>query len=217
MRQAHTTWRTNNVMSPKTKNILTLAAIISPFVLFALAGRYLVDLRDMPLQNKGQLLIPHIDVATLNAQDGEGHTFDADDTKGMWSILYIAGSHCDTRCKNGLYYQVRQVRLALGEDIDRVRRVIVHTAPADDSLSTFLNDNVEGMIPIHADPDTTRRALAPVYAPESSQPVGDIFLVSPDGKIFMRYPTHEDMEATLEEAENIRVDLKRTLKGSLIG
>jgi len=25
------------------------------------------------------------------------------------------------------------------------------------------------------------------------------------------------MDATLEEAENIRVDLKRTLKGSLIG
>ena len=60
-------------------------------------------------------------------------------------------------------------------------------------------------------------ALAPVYESTDGEPVGDIFLVSPDGQIFMRYPTHENMDATLEEAENIRVDLKRTLKGSLIG
>ena len=60
-------------------------------------------------------------------------------------------------------------------------------------------------------------ALAPVYETTAGEPIGDIFLVSPDGQIFMRYPTHENMDATLEEAENIRVDLKRTLKGSLIG
>ncbi|MCK0153210.1 hypothetical protein MWU49_05830 [Alcanivorax sp. S6407] len=204
-------------MSPKTKNKLTLVAIISPFLLFALAGRFLIDPWELPRQNKGQLLIPHIDVTALEASDGEGHPFGADDTKGMWSILYVAGSECDTRCKNGLYYQVRQVRLALGEDIDRVRRVVLHTAPAGTSLSEFLRDNVDGMISIHAAPEAVQQALAPVYSPDPSHPVGDIFLVSPDGQIFMRYPTHENMEATLEEAENIRVDLKRTLKGSLIG
>ncbi len=204
-------------MSPKTKNIVTLVAIISPFVLFALAGRFLINPWELPRQNKGQLLIPHIDIAALQANDGAGHLFDADDTQGMWSILYIADSECDTRCKNGLYYQIRQVRLALGEDIDRVRRVIVHTAPAADSLTEFLDDNVEGMISIDADLATVQGALEPVYSPNNSQPIGDIFLVSPDGQIFMRYPTHENMEATLEEAENIRLDLKRTLKGSLIG
>ncbi|MED5239046.1 MAG: hypothetical protein VX379_05660 [Pseudomonadota bacterium] len=204
-------------MSPKTKNILTLVAIISPFVLFALAGRFLIDPWEMPRQNKGQLLIPHIDVTRLDANDGQGHPFGADDTKGMWSILYIAGSDCDTRCKNGLYYQIRQVRLALGEDIERVRRVVLHTAPAEESLTTFLTDKVEGMISIHATRQAVEEALEPVYSPAPSAPVGDIFLVSPDGQIFMRYPTHENMEATLEEAENIRVDLKRTLKGSLIG
>lgn len=204
-------------MSPKTKNILTLVAIVSPFLLFALAGRFLIDPWELPRKNKGQLLIPHIDIAKLEASDSEGHLFDANDTEGMWTILYIADSDCDTRCKNGLYYQIRQVRLALGEDIDRVRRVILHTAPAAPSLSEFLSDNVEGMVSIHAAPDTVQQALAPVYAPQASQPIGDIFLVSPDGQIFMRYPTHENMEATLEEAENIRVDLKLTLKGSLIG
>ncbi|MBD3643886.1 hypothetical protein [Alcanivorax sp.] len=204
-------------MSPRTKNIATLAAIVAPFVLFFLAGRFLIDPWELPRENKGQLLIPHIDMAKLNAVNDDGDAYTGDDMTGLWTILYVAGSECDTRCKNGLYYQMRQVRQTLGADVDRVRRVILHTAPAGDSLNAFLNNNVKGMVSIHAEPQAVNNALAPVYETIDGEPVGDIFLVSPDGQIFMRYPTHENMDATLEEAENIRVDLKRTLKGSLIG
>ena len=204
-------------MSPRTKNIATLAAIVAPFVLFFLAGRFLIDPWELPRENKGQLLIPHIDMATLKAVNDDGDAYTGDDMSGLWTILYVAGSECDTRCKNGLYYQMRQVRQTLGADVDRVRRVILHTAPAGDSLNAFLNNNVKGMVSIHAEPQAVNNALAPVYESTDGEPVGDIFLVSPDGQIFMRYPTHENMDATLEEAENIRVDLKRTLKGSLIG
>ncbi|WP_300522656.1 hypothetical protein [Alcanivorax sp.] len=204
-------------MSPRTKNIATLAAIVAPFVLFFLAGRFLIDPWELPRENKGQLLIPHIDMAKLNAVNDDGNAYTGDDMTGLWTILYVAGSECDTRCKNGLYYQMRQVRQTLGADVDRVRRVILHTAPAGDSLNAFLNNNVKGMVSIHAEPQAVNNALAPVYESTDGEPVGDIFLVSPDGQIFMRYPTHENMDATLEEAENIRVDLKRTLKGSLIG
>ena len=204
-------------MSPRTKNIATLAAIVAPFVLFFLAGRFLIDPWELPRENKGQLLIPHIDMAKLNAVNDDGNAYTGDDMTGLWTILYVAGSECDTRCKNGLYYQMRQVRQTLGADVDRVRRVILHTAPAGDSLNAFLNNNVKGMVSIYAEPQTVNNALAPVYETTAGEPIGDIFLVSPDGQIFMRYPTHENMDATLEEAENIRVDLKRTLKGSLIG
>ena len=204
-------------MSPRTKNIATLSAIVAPFVLFFLAGRFLIDPWELPRENKGQLLIPHIDMATLSAVNDDGDAYTGDDMSGLWTILYVAGSECDTRCKNGLYYQMRQVRQTLGADVDRVRRVILHTAPAGDSLNEFLNNNVKGMVSIYAEPQTVNNALAPVYETTAGEPIGDIFLVSPDGQIFMRYPTHENMDATLEEAENIRVDLKRTLKGSLIG
>ena len=204
-------------MSPRTKNIATLSAIVAPFVLFFLAGRFLIDPWELPRENKGQLLIPHIDMASLSAVNDDGDAYTGDDMTGLWSILYVAGSECDTRCKNGLYYQMRQVRQTLGADVDRVRRVILHTATAGDDLNDFLNNNVKGMVSIHAEPQTVNDALAPVYETTAGEPIGDIFLVSPDGQIFMRYPTHENMDATLEEAENIRVDLKRTLKGSLIG
>lgn len=204
-------------MSPRVKNRLILAAILAPFVLFFVVGRFVIDPWELPRENQGQLIIPHLDLASLQAKDADDTPFDRDDTQGQWTLMYIAGDDCPKACKNALYYQMRQVRRALGEDVDRVRRVIVQTAPPSPAFQAFLKQKVAGMVPVQAALPQVREALEPVYAPQESEPRGDIFLVSPDGQIFMRYPSHEDMDATLEEAENIRVDLKRTLKGSLIG
>ncbi|HBC17423.1 MAG TPA: hypothetical protein DC022_01400, partial [Alcanivorax sp.] len=122
-------------MSPRTKNIATLSAIVAPFVLFFLAGRCRIDPWELPRENKGQLLIPHIAMANLKAVNDDGDAYTGDDMAGLWTILYVAGSECDTRCKNGLYYQMRQVRQTLGADVDRVRRVILHTATTGDDLN----------------------------------------------------------------------------------
>ncbi len=203
-------------MSPRLRNRLILLAILSPFVLFFLAGRYLINPWELPRVNKGQLIIPHVQIAALALTDDNGEPYDAKDTAGKWSLLYIAGAHCDTACKNGLYYQMRQVRRTLGDDAPRVRRIVVLTSTPDAGLRQFLDNNVAGMVEVHGERSTLREALAPVYKPKPSTPVGDIFVVSPDGQIFLRYPTHDDMDATLKEAENIRLDLTRTLKGSLI-
>lgn len=189
-----------------------MLAIVGPFVLFFIAGRYFVDPWELPRENKGELLIPHIQLDTLALRDDSGEPYDEKDTAGLWTLMYVAGAGCDKACKNGLYYQMRQVRRTLGENMDRLRRVIVHTAPANATLRAFVDDNVAGMVEVYGDPATVRDALAPA----TEQPVGDIFVVSPDGQIFLRYPTHDSMDATLKEAENIRLDLERTLKGSLI-
>lgn len=203
-------------MSPRLKNRLTLLAIISPFVLFFVVGRYLVNPWELPRLNKGQLIIPHVRIQALKLTDNQGGPYDAKDTHGKWTLLYIAGAHCPRACKNGLYYQMRQVRRTLGEDAPRVRRVVVLTATPDADFQAFLNHNVAGTVEVHGRTAALRKALAAVYRPKPSAPVGDVFVVSPDGQIFLRYPTHEGKDATLKEAENIRLDLKRTLKGSLI-
>lgn len=199
-------------MSSPRNNKLILLAIISPFVLFFIGGRYFIDPWELPRQNQGQLLIPHIQLDSLALTDDSGSTYDDEDTAGLWSLMYVAGEDCDKSCKNGLYYQMRQVQQTLGEDQDRLRRVIVHTAPAGPKLRSFLDDNVAGMVEVYGEPTQVHGALAAA----TEQPVGDVFVVSPDGQIFLRYPTHEQIDATLEEAENIRLDLERTLKGSLI-
>lgn len=203
-------------MSPRSKSTLTLLAILSPFVLFFIAGRYFVNPWELPRNNHGLLIIPHIPIAELNLEDAQGGPYDAEDTDGKWTLVYVAGPHCDKACKNGLYYQMRQVRLTLNADADRVRRLVVLTDEPDAEFGDFLDNNVGGMEQARGEFSAIKERLAPVYDPEPSSPLGDVFVVSPDGQIFLRYPTHESMDATLEEAENIRLDLERTLKGSLI-
>ncbi len=203
-------------MSPRLKNRLTLLAIVGPFIVFFIVGRYFVDPWSLPRENKGQLIIPHVQIAALELQDADGEPYDDADTQGLWSLLYVAGPDCGLACKNGLYYQMRQVQRTLGENMERLRRVVVLTAPASEDLRGFLDDQAAGMVETRGDAGTVKAALAPAYEDAGGDAVGDIFVVSPDGQIFLRYPTHEDMDATLEEAENIRLDLERTLKGSLI-
>ncbi len=62
-----------------TKSRVTLLAIVAPFVLFFLAGRYLIDVEELPKVNKGQLLVPHIDMASLNATDSNEQPYDGND------------------------------------------------------------------------------------------------------------------------------------------
>lgn len=193
-----------------------MLAIVGPFVLFFIAGRYFVDPWELPRQNKGQLILPHVQLQALALQQDDGEAYGAEDTAGQWSLMYVAGADCGAACKNGLYYQMRQVQRTLGENMDRLRRIVVHTAPASAELRAFLDEKVPGTVEIDGNADTVRRALAPAYEGQQGDAIGDVFVVSPDGQIFLRYPTHKDMDATLEEAENIRLDLERTLKGSLI-
>lgn len=203
-------------MSRHLKNTLTLLAIVGPFIIFFIVGRYFVNPWELPRENKGQLIIPHVQIEALKLRDIDGEPYDDADTSGRWSLLYVAGAECDRACKNGLYYQMRQVQRTLNEDMGRLRRVVLLTAPPSQALRDFLDDQAAGMVEVRGDDATVKAALAPAYEVHGGDALGDIFVVSPDGQIFLRYPTHEDMDATLEEAENIRLDLERTLKGSLI-
>ena len=195
---------------------LALIMILVVFAAFFVVGRFVIDPTSLPRLNHGTLLIPHLHVDTLDWRDTDGMPYTADDMSGQWSMLYVADGSCDSACKNGLYYLIRQLRLSLDRDINRVRRIVLHTAEANEELRAFLDDNVAGMLELHGDADRLNAALTEIPDhPENAQ--GKIFLVSPDGMIFIWYPSHADMENTLEEADRIRADLKRTLKGSLIG
>ena len=203
-------------MTTRTKNLLTLALIIAPFLLTFLYVRLFVNFDDMDRNNKGTLIVPHVDFVDLKPRHEDGTAFMLDELAGQWTMLYIASGECDTACKNGLYYLIMQLRKSLDTDTPRVRRLIAHTRAPEPALREFLDDKVSGMEEVRIDGVAAEHALLPFMqgAPSASN---HIYLVSPDGKIFIWYPTHEDMNDVLLEADKIRADLKRTLKGSLIG
>ncbi|PKM22504.1 MAG: hypothetical protein CVV10_03930 [Gammaproteobacteria bacterium HGW-Gammaproteobacteria-14] len=203
-------------MTARTKNMMMMALIVAPFALTFAFVHLFVDLDKLDRVNKGSLIIPHVAIESLQPTNSNGDAVTADSLAGKWTLLYIAAGECDTACKNGLYYLIQQLRLGLGSDAPRVRRVIAHSAPPQPSLRDFLDNQVAGMIEISVDAEALRSNLGAAF-PESTNPENHIYLMAPDGQIFMWYPSHEDMEQVLLEADKLLYDLKRTLKGSLIG
>ena len=203
-------------MTQRNKNILIMLLIIAPFALTMAFVHLFVDLEDLDRTNKGTLIVPHVQIEDLKPLHPDGRRFEASELTGQWTLLYIAAGECATACKNGLYYLIKQLRQALGSDAPRVRRVIAHTADASAELRDFLDNNVAGMLEIQADADAVNHALLP-FMSSATAATDHIFLVAPDGQVFMWYPTHEDIQDVLLESDKILYDLKRTLKGSLIG
>src|SRR5690554_103895 len=203
-------------MTQRNKNILLILLIVAPFILTMLFVRIFVDLDDLERTNKGTLILPHVQFDALKPTHMDGSTFAVSELADQWNLLYIAAGECDTRCKNGLYYLIKQLRQGLGADAPRVRRLIAHTTVASDELRAFLDEKATGMVELQLDALAVQEALAP-FMEGADSAVNHIFLVAPDGQIFMWYPSHEDMQDVLLEADKILYDLKRTLKGSLIG
>lgn len=207
-------------MTTRNKNRLLLLCMVAPFLLTFAYIRLFVDLDEMGRNNKGTLIIPHVDFADLKPRDINGTVLNDEEINTrlaeQWTLLYIANGECEVSCKNALFYLITQLRKSLDTDTPRVRRLIAHTRPAGTDLQKFLNENVSGMEEVFIDSVAAEHALVPFMQGESSA-VNHIYIVSPDGKIFIWYPTHENMDDILQEADKIRADIKRTLKGSLIG
>lgn len=203
-------------MTQRQKNILLTLLIVAPFVLTFAFVRLFVDLESLERVNKGTMILPHVQLDALAPRLTNGEAFTTINTRGHWSMLYIADGSCETSCKNALYYLIRQLRLSLGADSNRIERVIMHTAEPDSSLREFLDNNVAGMTELQVRADAVNSAFSAVFT-ETDSATGKVYVMSPDGQIILWYPSHEQQEQVLLEADNILSDLKRILKGDVNG
>lgn len=203
-------------MTQRSKNLVIMMLIIAPFALTMAYVHLFVDISELDRTNKGTLIIPHVQMEDLKPLQLNGERYPVSELAGQWTLLYVAAGDCATACKNGLYYLIRQLRQGLGSDAPRVRRMIAHSTPPAAELRAFLDNEVAGMVEIQVDADAINHALLP-FMSGASRATDHIYLVAPDGQIFMWYPTHEDIQDVLLESDKILYDLKRTLKGSLIG
>lgn len=203
-------------MQQRTKNLLMLVLIVAPFAATILFVRLFLDPAAMDTANKGNLIVPHVQLAALQPVSQDGSPYTQEQTANQWSMVYIADGQCADSCKNALFYLMRQLRLSLDTDTPRVRRVIIHTAEPNAELRDFLDNNVAGMVEVQARPARVESAFSAVFS-EGDTATGKIYIMSPDAQIFLWYPSHDAQQDVLLEADRIRSDLKRILKGSLIG
>lgn len=167
--------------------------------------------------NNGDLITPPRPLPELalplvqgGVQGGaQGGTSDAKLLHGKWTLIYVGDGTCDTRCREALTH-IRQTRLALGDDMNRVRRVFIATAACCDQA--YLDQEQPGLVTVRADAASGAQLLS-VFPQDAGLPVqrgGRIYIADPLGNLMMSYPPTAKPKALLE-------DLKKLLRLSHIG
>jgi hypothetical protein len=122
---------------------------------------------------------------------------------GRWIMLYAYSGTCGEECRMALY-RLRQSRLMIGREMDRVDRVFLHGESAPDTV--FLEGEHPGLKTIS---DKGLEELLDKKRPQDQVP-GGIYLVDPLANLVMYFPP--DLEP-----RDIVDDIKHLLRLSRIG
>ena len=148
--------------------------------------------------NHGTLLQPIVRLADALPDSGLHAVGD-----GRWRLLYTNRGECGEPCEYSLY-TLRQSRLMLGKEMDRLVRVFLHGDIPPDTV--LLAEQHEGLATLQ---DDRLGELLDGKRPEGLAP-GGYFLVDPLGNLVMYFSPDTDPGEMIE-------DIKRLLKQSRIG
>ncbi|MBE0613332.1 MAG: cytochrome C oxidase subunit I [Burkholderiales bacterium] len=184
---------------PGRRKMLAIAALcLAPFIAALIAYFYWQPQGGM---NYGELIPAHplID-PPLRHLDQRAVRLSA--FKGKWILLQLDQADCAEPCRAKLY-NMRQVRLAQGREMERVERVwlILDDAP----LETTLIREYDGTRMLRA-------AGSPLLAefPPPGEARDHIYLIDPLGNLMLRFPKDADPHKMYK-------DLARLLRASRVG
>lgn len=157
--------------------------------------------------NHGDLIDPPRPLPAVELASGEGEKLPAGVWQGKWSVVYVGDGSCDQRCREALTL-MRQTRLALNDDMQRIQRIFVASGNCCDRA--YLEAEHAGLITARGDDEAGTQLLATFPDNAALRSAGRIYIVDPLGNLMMRYEPDAPAKALLE-------DLKKLLKLSHIG
>jgi hypothetical protein len=164
--------------------------------------------------NAGNLIVPPRPLPFLALPLQNSGETDSSFLRRKWTLLYVQQGACAEHCRTSLY-QMRQVRLALDRDMDRVQRVFIGDADCCDLQ--FLHTQHPDLIAVRMSPAAAPLlALLPHRGPGNASAgandvnAEDIYLIDPLGNLMMSYAPDAKPKGMLE-------DMKRLLHLSHIG
>lgn len=192
------------------QTLLLLAALFA-LPLLAASMLYVSGWRPTRTMNHGELVQPARMIADLTLHTREGAALRVSELRGKWTLIYFGGSRCAEVCERNLY-KMRQVRLAQGENAERVQRLFVLTGEGVPKELPSIMPQHPGL-QVVTGPGDSVRALAQQFALPAGTPLDGlerVYVVDPVGRLMMSYPPDAD-------ASGMRKDLARLLRVSHIG
>ncbi len=203
-------------MSPRQKFVMIFLIFSIPFVGSTIAFFFWTPTKT---NNYGELLspvmtLPETKLAYLNA-DGADKEVAERALRGKWLMLTRDSGACEAACQKKLY-AMRQARLVIGREQDRVLRVVL----VDDDVmpSDALQKQFVGTIWISAKsspwlavlPKSKKSEKSETGAATDSDTADGIYGVDTIGNIFIRYSVDPDIK-------RMSADFQKVLKASQIG
>lgn len=187
-------------MNPKLKFLLLAAIFIAPlaaaWVLFFVEP----DWQPEGHTNYGTLVSPARPLPPLSLHDGTGAATGF--PTGKWTLVYLGGAACDAACEQRVLLS-RQVRLALNQNRERVRRVyLAPDATALAAARALLGDAHPDLVFLAAD-----AAVAQFFQPSDPHA---LYLLDPLGNWLMSYTGEV-------QPKGLHKDIKKLLRFSQVG
>ena len=132
----------------------------------------------------------------------DGTAFQLDRLKGKWLLLMVDSGSCDEFCRRKLF-NLRQLRLTQGKDMERIERVWLISD--DMTPSAAMMSDYQGTWLVRAAGSELLKQL-----PAQGALADHIYIVDPLGNLVLRYPRDADPTRIIK-------DLTRLLKTSRIG
>jgi hypothetical protein len=156
----------------------------------------------------GELIAPAVSMPEVQTTDLSGNQRPLQQLKAQWLLVKVDGGACQQDCQRQLLV-LRQLRLMLGKDMDRVDWVwlINDSAPVNSKLAANLVHDAATVLRMDAD------AIAAWLPLPVGKSVQDFFyVVDPMGNTMMRFPSRLDSAA----AAKAKRDMEHLLKASLV-
>ena len=186
------------MISKVVKARIALVVIVALFTAPFIASWYLVfytDFKknDIGVQN-GSLIHPVIEVGAIEA------IAIGDETKqkllGKWTLTGFVSAGCDADCEK-LLYTLRQTRLALGKNLDKVGRLVL--TDSDEVLG--YEEEYKGQ-KVVKDPEEYDRLMNKFREIENFD-ASDVYLIDPYGFIMMRYDRSMNPKGIIKDVERL--------------
>jgi cytochrome oxidase Cu insertion factor (SCO1/SenC/PrrC family) len=184
----------------RTLLLVTFLLFFLPIVGAWLLNILVPDWRPFGTVNHGILVQPVRALGAAGLARRDGGDFDAGYLSRRWTVVHVLGAPCGEDCLEALAL-TRQIQQALGDDMNRVQRLVVSA----DAAHLQGIDTAPGL-----DLAVAGRDWLSSFAFADDGPGAHIYLVDPQGYLMMRYPPNLEQRGLL-------ADLERLLKISKIG
>ena len=146
--------------------------------------------------NHGALISPIIQLGQIEMKsisDDASYVHD-----GTWMLMFVENDQCEDECKKNLY-SMRQIRLALGKDQDKLERLIItkkqlHWEPyrVDYAGQKYIDPSMKFFNKI-------------LKASEGANDLnsGSVYLIDPYGNLIMQYPKDTDPKGIIKDIERL--------------